>query len=128
MLLGVLGLALPASVEWGQEDCNDRRDNDADGRVDCADIDCCGAPSCAAILDCVTIRTSDVDADGRWTVSDAVRILLGGAGAAGWRRSGSRPRPVPMSGQVPAGDPSESRGTTSWGVVIAFDSIPGGRP
>lgn len=65
--------ALP--VSGADEICFNARDDDADGKVDCADVDCCLAPACAG-LPCERFRRGDVDADGAWTVLDAIRVFM----------------------------------------------------
>lgn len=75
ILLGI-AVALPGwTPAYSQEVCTDRRDNDGDGRVDCADSDCCAEPSCLA-AGCTRFKRGDVNGDGRRTVTDVVLILL----------------------------------------------------
>ena len=59
----------------GEEDCSNRVDDDADGKVDCADVDCCLAPACRP-TPCEWFRRGDIDADGAWTVLDAIQVIL----------------------------------------------------
>jgi hypothetical protein len=58
-----------------EEICFDAVDNDGDGRVDCADSDCCEGPNCAAPFPCPIFRRADLDEDGTHSVTDAILVL-----------------------------------------------------
>jgi hypothetical protein len=53
------------------EVCDNNRDDDCDGFVDCADPDCDGQPSCAG----ERFRRGDANRDGSMNIADAVYIL-----------------------------------------------------
>ena len=74
--------ALVLSGSRAEEECSNRVDDDADGKVDCADVDCCLAPACRPIP-CESFRRGDVDADGAWTVLDAIQVILSLTGGTG---------------------------------------------
>jgi len=67
----------------GETDCRDGFDDDGDGRIDCLDSDCAGAPQCASAGQCSPIAalTCDVPVDGDTSVGGADRV-------DGWSCSG----------------------------------------
>jgi hypothetical protein len=80
LVLAAACWALILSGARADEECSNRVDDDADGWVDCADVDCCLAPACRP-RPCERFRRGDVDADGAWTVLDAIRVILASTGA-----------------------------------------------
>lgn len=52
-------LACRAFPACQKERCNDQRDNDADGQIDCADSECAGTPTCSEALNCLNGRDDD---------------------------------------------------------------------
>jgi len=51
----------PSCCMAEQEDCGDGRDNDCDGRIDCADDDCTGSTLCTGMENCDTSIDDDFD-------------------------------------------------------------------